>query len=527
MANTTLKPPVAPFLELHEKKIVLLLCVLAAIHVFIFSAGFPFFNNVDEGMHFDLVLKYAHGEMPGQIELISTNAGIYLGLMSSHEFYERADQFPGGQYPAPLWTIPAETMRPLWAARSEIWQTEYNYEVSQAPLYYAAGALGWHVGSWLGLPGGHLVYWLRFLNIILISGLVWLAYATARLLFPANVLAETTSALSRSHALTPSHSFLRLGTPAILAFMPQSAFYSIGNDMMSAVCFGITFYFLIQWLRAGNPSAGLGIALGLAFAATYLSKTTNLPLLAITTGAVLFKSWQDIRRGKSRETARALGAFLCCAELPVIAWIAWCKAHFGDITGSAVKTHFLGWTIKPFAQWWHHPIFSPQGLWTYLSGQMGTFWQGEIWWQGPPLYLPGTNDIYTLLSLLLLAAALPSLVSRSSNAAPVQYRALQLALACFIAELGFFGLMSIVYDFHKFHNPSREHPYFVAGRMMLGALIPFLLVFTYGLDRLLSRFGTTIKFVTLIAMVTSMLTLEITTDHPVFASPYNWFHLPR
>ena len=202
MANTTLKSTVAPFWEFHERNIVAVLCVFAAIHVFIFSAGFPFFNNVDEGMHFDLVLKYAHGEVPGQIELISTNAGIYLGLMSSHEFYERADQFPGGQYPAPLWTIPTEKMHSLWAARSEIWQAEYNYEVSQAPLYYAVGALWWHIGEWLGLQGGRLVYWLRFLNMVLISGLVWLAYATAWLLFPANAPAETVPDLSCSHALT-------------------------------------------------------------------------------------------------------------------------------------------------------------------------------------------------------------------------------------------------------------------------------------------------------------------------------------
>ena len=527
-----LKPPFVPFFELHENKIVLLLCVLAALHVFIFSAGFPLFNNVDEGMHFDLVMRYAHGEVPRQIELISSNSATYMGLMGSHEFYERADQFPGGRYPAPLWTLPADKVRSLWAARSQIWQSEYNYEVSQPPLYYALGAVWWHIGGWFGLHGGWLAYWLRFLNILLVSGLVWLTHATARLLFPANALEDTTPAhsLSRSHSLTLSRSidrpFLRLAAPAILAFMPQSAFYSIGNDVISAVCFGIAFYFLILWLRVQTLSAGLGIALGLASAATFLSKMTNLPLLAITTIAVLFKAWQDVRRGKSRESARAVGTFLCCAELPAIAWVIWCKEHFGDATGSAVKTHFLGWSIKPLAQWWHHPIFLPSGLWTYISGQLGTFWQGEIWWQGPRLCLSGTDNIYAAVSLILLAATLPSLSLRSSSAARAQCRALRLALVCFIAELAFFGLMSIAYDFHTFHNPSREHPYFEAGRMMLGALIPFLLVFVYGLDQLLSRFGRTIKYLTLIAMVAAMLALEIVTDRPAFASPYNWFHLP-
>ncbi|HXC36040.1 MAG TPA: DUF2142 domain-containing protein [Candidatus Acidoferrales bacterium] len=540
MANTTLKPTPAPFFELHEKKIVLLLCVLAAVHVFIFSAGFPFFNNVDEGMHFDLVLRYARGDVPRQIELISTNAGAYLGLMSSHEFYEAADAFPGKQYPAPLWTLPPETVPRLWTARSEIWQTEYNYEISQPPLYYALSGLWWHMGGWFGLHGGRLAYWLRFFNIVLVSSLVWLAYATARLIFPNDSSSESPSA--------PDSVFLRLAVPACLAFMPQSAFYSIGNDTLSAICFGIAFLLIVLWFRTDTPSAGLGIATGLAFAATCLSKMTNIPILAVATLVVLFKARRDIQAGKSRETALSLAGFLICAELPSLAWIAWCRAHFGDITGSAPKAHFLGWTIKPFAQWWHHPIFSPSGLWTYLSGELGTFWQGEIWWHGPRLCLPGTDYIFTLVSFVLLAAALPSIVSvrcprfsvfrsggnNCENAADhrpnltlTQRKALQLALACFLAELAFFGLMSIIYDFHNCPNPSRDHPYFEAGRMMFGALIPFILLFVYGLNCVLSRVGTIIKFVTLIAMVTAMLALEIATDRPAFASPYNWYHLPQ
>jgi hypothetical protein len=43
----------------HERKLILLLCAIAAVRVFIFSAAFPFFNNVDEQAHTDLVIKYA------------------------------------------------------------------------------------------------------------------------------------------------------------------------------------------------------------------------------------------------------------------------------------------------------------------------------------------------------------------------------------------------------------------------------------------------------------------------------------
>ena len=61
---------------------------------------------------------------------------------------------------------------------------------------------------------------------------------------------------------------------------------------------------------------------------------------------------------------------------------------------------------------------------------------------------------------------------------------------------------------------------------MLGALIPFLLLITSGLDRLLNRFGIRTKFLALGAILLVMLVTEIATDWPVFSSPYNWFHLP-
>jgi hypothetical protein len=50
--------------ESNERKVVLLLALLAAVHVFIFSAAFPFFNNVDEQIHFDLTVKYSQTHVP-------------------------------------------------------------------------------------------------------------------------------------------------------------------------------------------------------------------------------------------------------------------------------------------------------------------------------------------------------------------------------------------------------------------------------------------------------------------------------
>ncbi len=493
--------------DLREARIVFLLCLLAAIHVFLFSAAFPFFNNVDEAMHFDLVLKYAHGDVPRKFETVSSDSTTYLALMHSYVYLQKADEFPGGRLPPPLWTLPPKIEPQVLAVRRTFWQAQDNYEVFQAPLYYVLAGLWWHLGQGFGFHDGRLVYWLRFLNVALIIGLVWLGYATARLVFPEN-------------------RFVRLGVPALLAFMPQSAFYSVGNDMLSALCFGITFIFLLRWLRAEKPAVGLGAATGAAFAAVYLAKTANLPLLAVIAAVIVFKAWRDIRQGTFREALPALAAFLYCSEPPIIGWILWCKRHFGDATGSVMNTHFMGWTLKPFTQWWHHPIFSVHGFWTYLSGQFGTFWQGEFWWHGLRLSLPGTDSIYALVSLMLVAAALPALSPQSSGATSLQRGALWLGLVCFGAELGFFALMSIVYDFHDSVNPSRQHPYFQAGRLLLGALIPFLLLIVCGLYRAFNRFGPGAKWVALGLMILTMAAVEIATNWPAFSNGYNWFHLP-
>ncbi len=479
-------------------------CVLAAFHVLMFSAAFPFFNNVDEGIHFDLVLKYSEGRVPQGKETISPGSALLLAQMNSHAYLGTPDQFPGGHLPPAPWTMSAGEQRRVMAARQANWQAQQNYEVSQTPLYYTLAALWGDIGQQAGLKDGRLLYWLRFFNVLPVVAAVWLAYAAMRLVFFDNV-------------------FMCIGVPALLAFMPQTAFYSLGNDVLSPVCFGATFLGLVKWLR--NPSASAGGLTGLAFAATYLAKITNLPLLLMVVVVAVMKTREPAERAYRRASTEALIGFFCCS-IPLIAgWMVWCQINFGDITGSAVKTDFLGWTIKPFTQWWHHPIFLPVGFWIFLSGQLSTLWQGEFWWHHQPMALPWTGVIYTLLSLFLISAAMPALSPRHSTD-PSQRYVLRISLACFLAMLAFFAALSVVYDFHNCPYPSREKPYFLSGRLLLGALIPFLLLIVCGLDRLLNRFGNVTKFGALALMILAMLAVEIATDRPVFSNDYNWFHLP-
>ncbi|HTR40514.1 MAG TPA: DUF2142 domain-containing protein [Pseudomonadales bacterium] len=497
------RPPAA-FSESREKTVVLLLCVVAALHVLLFSAAFPFFNNVDEGIHFDLIVKYSEGHVPQGKELVSPESASWLAQMNSHAYLGMPGQFPNGQLPPPPWTLPAGAQQRVLAERSASWRAQQNYEVSQAPLYYALAGFWWDVGGWLGLADGRLLYWLRFLNALMMVAAVWFAYAAARVVFFDNI-------------------FVRFGVPALLAFMPQTAFYSLGNDVLSLACFGATFYFLLKWLH--NPGAAVGGLTGLGFAATYLAKISNLPLLLIVLIVVVMKTSQRSEKVYRRAATEAMVGFLCCAIPPIACWMVWCQINFGDLTGSGVKTDFLGWTIKPFSQWWQHPIFLPAGLWTYLSGQLGTLWQGEFWWHHQPMALPWTGVIYTVVSLVLIGAAAPALFRRFSTD-PAQRNALRISLACFLAMLGFFAVLSIAYDFHNCPYPSRDYPYFTSGRLLLGAAIPFLLLIVYGLDRLLNRLGNIAKFAVLAIMIGAMLWVEIITDMPVFSNDYNWFHLP-
>jgi hypothetical protein len=485
----------------------LLLCLLAAVHVFIFSAAFPFFNVVDEQLHFDTVVKYSHGEVPRTLDMPHPEALQFISIYGTIEYLWSPAMLADRKIPPPPWTLPMDQVAQNLLAKEAVWKEKVkNTESSQPPLYYSLAAAWWRLGKIFGLDGGTLLYWLRFMNIPVMVALVWLGWYSARLVFPDDV-------------------FVRLGVPALIAVLPQTAFYAIQNDVLSPLCFGLAFAGLVKLLRADIPDRRLAAFTGLALAATFLTKISNLPLLAVSAAAVLFKTFQLARAGKLPPSLPALLTLALCASLPAAAWVVWCKMNFGDFTGTAAKIQILGWTHKPFAEWWHHPIFTPHGLWTFFSGVMATFWQGELLWDRQPLALPAASLIYTLLSLILAGLALFNLRPHSKSLTPPQRQALWLGFACIAAAVVFLGFLSIIYDFHDCFYPSRAHPYFTSGRLMLGALIPFLLLFVFGLDRAMKNLKTAAKFCVLAGIMLFMLVTEITTDWAIFPNAYNWFHM--
>jgi Predicted membrane protein (DUF2142) len=498
--------PPATLSDSQERKVVFLLCLLATIHVFVFSAAFPFFNNVDEQTHFDLVVKYSQGRVPRALEPVSPEATPYVVIYGSREYFWASNHFPIEQFPPP-WTQPMEKIGPKLLAWEASWNKVINHETSQPPVYYALAGLWWHLGMALGLHDGFLLYWLRFLNGLFVAALVWLGFAGARMIFPKNP-------------------FLKLGVPVLLAFMPQTAFYSIQNDALSPVCFGVAFICLAAFWRTESPGVRLGTATGLALAATYLTKISNLPLLIVSVVVVSLKIRRLAMAGQWRVSRPALAALALCAGLPIGAWLAWMKYNFGDFTGTMAKIQYLNWTYQPFNEWWGHPIFTLHGLWTFMSGLLSTFWQGEFLWHRQPLAFPTVDVIYAVLSISFVGLALLNLHRRSTAASGPQRQTLWFGFWSFAAAIAFLAFLSIIFDFGNCPYPSRARPYFTSGRLMLGALIPFMLLFTYGLDCALNWIKNRwTKPLVLAGLVLFMLISEIVIDWPIFPNAYNLFHM--
>jgi hypothetical protein len=147
-------------------------------------------------------------------------------------------------------------------------------------------------------------------------------------------------------------------------------------------------------------------------------------------------------------------------------------------------------------------------------------------WHRQPLASPAVDTIYAISSVGFVGVAVMALLSRSTGATGPQRQVLWFGFLCFVAAVAFLGFLSILYDFQDCFYPSRVHPYFTSGRLMLGALIPFLLLFLYGMDWALSWIKNNwAKPLVLLGLILFMLISEITINRTMFSNAYNWFHM--
>src|SRR5215475_6767385 len=105
----------------NEHLLILLLCVAAGVRVFIFSAGFPFFSNIDEDLHFDLITQYLHGRVPRSFDPLKDETLSWIVPYASPEFLFRPEQFPGAKFPPPLWKQSGPGVEPELTATRAAW----------------------------------------------------------------------------------------------------------------------------------------------------------------------------------------------------------------------------------------------------------------------------------------------------------------------------------------------------------------------------------------------------------------------
>jgi hypothetical protein len=88
----------------------------------------------------------------------------------------------------------------------------------------------------------------------------------------------------------------------------------------------------------------------------------------------------------------------------------------------------------------------------------------------------------------------------------------------------FLASLSVQFDFGACLNPSRERPYFFQGRLMLGALIPFAMLYVYGLSRLLRNDANLLHGI-VGAIAVTITVSDALANSVAFTSAYNWLHM--
>jgi hypothetical protein len=133
---------------------------------------------------------------------------------------------------------------------------------------------------------------------------------------------------------------------------------------------------------------------------------------------------------------------------------------------------------------------------------------------------------YAISSALFIGSAAVGMWQRKCGPSAFQRQCLGLALFSFAAAVISLAMLSIIFDFGQCLFPSRSYPFFASGRLLSGAVIPFMLLYLYGLDTAL-RFTriSWVRYLVLGGIGLFITASEVVLSIPVFSSPYNFFHM--
>ncbi len=492
----------------YEKPAIFILCAIAALRIFVFSAAFPFFSNMDEQMHLDTVIKYARGHLPDVEDAPFDESSLdFISHYAALDYINKPEEFPGGVMPLPASLCSEDVASSRIVGARKMWQMILNHEALSPPLYYVIAGIWYNIGKLIAVKGLSLLYWVRFFNIIIVVLLVWLSYAIARFFYPEDIS-------------------LRMGLPLLVAFFPQDVFYCINSDTLSPLLFGAAFYLLIKLYLSDFYNYRLCLLSGIFVAATFLTKLSNIAIVWMAILIAVLKIIKINTREKASGQSLRILFMLIVAGLPMIIWLGRNYFLLGDPLGVAVKINLLGWTRQPFGEIWRHPIFTPKGIAIFWNDLMPTFWRGEIVWHLRPIVSKKLDIFFSMSSLVFIsAAAIASLFKKSAFSGGKRF-IINMSFSVFLFSVIFLAGLSTFYDFGTCFAPSRHYPYFTSGRLMLGILIPFLILYVEGLSVVLGCIKQFLKPITAIMIIVASITcVEILLTWRIFGVAYNWFHM--
>ena len=486
-----------------ERRLIIFLCLLAMVRVFLLNAAFPIFNPVDEVQHFDTIVRYAEGDVYDSgvtdYSLNLWSAKIQI-IYATPEYLhqELKDKIPTFR----------KMNRPdapaiVDSLRQRIADSLPNYEVHSPPIYYFLAGQWLNIGKLIFSNDGFLVYWLRFMNVFYYGLLLGGTYLFCKYFYPEDRA-------------------VRIGVPMLLAVFPNTIFYSLNNDVFSPLFCTLALFMTLR-ICTGQRTILTYALTGLAIASTLLVKLTNMPTFFVCTAIIAVFTYRLISTKDIAAKSQNLVALFTAMLAPLLLWMGWNLTVLGDLLGTEDKVRFLGWTRKPLLAWFGHPIFSISG-WKSAAENFHmliyTLWRGDL------VNWPDSLDaFFTISSVVFVIAVCARLYSTRGRISSQKSLFSAACLAICILYIAFIVISSIQFDFGKCFSPSQANPYFNKGRLIIGCLVPFLIIYIEGLEYILSLLKLkkySLHFIGIICLIILIATPIVTRQ--TFSSQWNWFH---
>jgi hypothetical protein len=494
------------FLRSRQGIIVAVLCGYAALRVLVFCAAFPLFNNVDEQYHFTSIHNFAEGRLPGKdLPFVDADSAGTFVLYGTLEYLNPPERLRRHAGDIPIYQLPAAEREAAYRAGVGLWTQRTNIEAQAPPLYYLVGAAWYKLGTVFGWQDWKAAYWIRFLNPIFYALLVWISYRLASLVYPGNA-------------------FLAVAIPAFIAVFPQDVFFGMNRDVLSAPIAAAALLLMAQAAKRERGALGRLLAASFLVGLAFLVNVSNCVLY----GALAISLWFAVRNSdepRTRKVWKITGSAIAALFLPVL-WMLRNYLVMGDLTGSRAKIDRLGWTVKPWQDIFDHPIFSPSGLFYFLGKLTATFWRGELVWHGRPMRFVFADGLYVYSSWLLILVFVVYFFLRFKTSPAGQKIASLQALVVVAGAVVFMAAISLPFDFHDCVYPSSRSPFFVSGRIIACAMLPFAIIYASAFELLARRIRQWIHPAILFAGLLVFITVsEWAIRSAVFSSRFNFFAL--